>query len=65
MPPPLPKLIFSLGTAQEWTHEHNGFHYPTFYDFIVDFFEDVEDDTAQKHTDDLLDWWNRYVLSEI
>jgi hypothetical protein len=32
-----------------------------FYDFIVDFFEDIEDDRAQKNIDELLDWWNRYV----
>ncbi len=49
-----PKLIFSLGTAQEWKHKHNGFNYPSFYDFIVDFFEDIEDNTAQKNADDVL-----------
>ena len=62
---PPPKLIFSLSTAQEWKREHNGFHYPTFYNFIVDVFEDVEDDTAQKNADGVLDWWNWYILSEI
>jgi hypothetical protein len=60
-----PKLIFSLSTAREWKHEHNGFYYPSFYDFVVDFFEDAEDNTAQKNADDVLDWWNQYVLSEI
>jgi len=63
--PPPPKLIFSLSTAREWKRKHNGFYYPSFYDFVVDFFEDAEDDTAQKNADDVLDWWNRYVLSEI
>jgi hypothetical protein len=62
---PLPQLIFSLSTAQEWKREHNGFHYPTFYNFIIDFFEDIEDDAAQKNVDQLLDWWNRYVVSGI
>jgi len=59
--PPPPQLIFSLSTAREWKREHNGFYYPLFYDFIVDFFEDIEDDRAQKNVDELLDWWNRYV----
>ena len=64
LPAPLgPKLIFSLSTAREWKREHNGFYYPAFYDFIVDFFEDIEDNAAQENADDLLDWWNRYVLS--
>jgi len=60
-----PQLIFSLSMAQEWKHEHNGFHYPLFYDFIIDFFEDIEDNTAQKNVDELLDWWNRYIVLEI
>jgi hypothetical protein len=42
----LPQLIFSLSTAQEWKREHNSFHYLTFYNFIVDFFEDIEDDAG-------------------
>jgi hypothetical protein len=57
--PPPPQLVFSLGTAREWKREHNGFHYPSFYDFIVDFFEDVEDDTAKKNAADVLAWWNQ------
>ena len=64
LPAPLgPKLIFSLSTVREWKHEHNGFYYPAFYDFIVDFFEDIRDDMAQENVDDLLDWWNWYILS--
>jgi len=63
--PYLPKLVFSLGTAQEWKHEHNRFHYPTLYNFIINFFENVEDEAAQKNADNVLNWWNQYVLSEI
>ena len=62
---PLPQLIFSLSTAQEWKREHNGFHYPIFYNFIVYFFEDIEDDAGQKNADELLDWWNRYIVGSI
>ena len=60
----LPQLIFSLSTAQEWKCEHNGFHYPIFYNFIIDFFKDVdlEDVATQENIDDLLDWWNWYVV---
>ena len=40
------------------------FHYPTFYNFtgIVNFFEDIEDDAAQKNVDELLNWWNLYII---
>ena len=62
---PLPQFIFSLSTAQEWKCEHNSFHYPIFYNFIVNFFEDIEDDAGQKNTDELLDWWNRYIIGSI
>ena len=57
-----PQLIFSLSTAREWKREHNGFHYPSFYDFVVDYFEDVEDDTVLENTNELLDWWTRCVF---
>jgi hypothetical protein len=62
---PLPQLIFSLSMAQEWKREHNGFHYLIFYNFIVDFFKDIEDDTGQKNADELLDWWNWYIVGSI
>jgi len=46
--------------------EHAGFHYPSFYNFIVDYFEDVEfgdDDTADSESvDKLIKWWNRYYV---
>jgi len=59
-----PQLVFSLSTAQEWKRYHNGFHYPSFYNFLIDFFEDVdlEDVATQENIDKLLDWWNRYVI---
>jgi hypothetical protein len=45
--------------------KHNGFHYLTFYNFIVDFFEDIKDDAGQKNADELLDWWNWYIVGSI
>jgi len=59
-----PQLVFSLSTAQEWKCYHNGFHYPSFYNFLIDFFEDVnlEDVATQENIDELLDWWNQYII---
>ena len=53
-----PQLVFSLSTVQEWKRYHNGFHYPSFYNFLIDFFEDVdlEDVATQENIDKLLDW---------
>jgi len=38
-----------------------GFHYPSFYNFIVDFFEDAVDGRSMIAVNELLLWWNRYV----
>lgn len=54
------KLVFSLGSAREWKREHAGFHYPSFYNFIVDYLEDPRDETSQRDVNELLKWWNRY-----
>lgn len=56
------KLLFSLNTASDWVHQHAGFHYPSFYNFIVDFFEEAQDMSSKKSVDDLLQWWNQYVF---
>ena len=53
--------MFSLCSAWDWKKKHAGFHFPTFYNFIVDTFEDPEDDLAKTCADKLLQWWNRYV----
>jgi hypothetical protein len=52
------KLVFSLNSAREWKPEHAGFHYPSFYNFIVDFFEDTDDEDSKKAANELLQWWN-------
>jgi hypothetical protein len=59
-----------LNSARDWKQEHAGFYYPSFYNFIVDFFEDAAQDAASEDPDDvsttavneLLQWWNMYVL---
>jgi len=33
-----------------------------FYNFIVDYFEDVEDDISKEAITELLHWWNRYFF---
>ena len=53
--------MFSLCSARDWKKKHAGFHFPTFYNFIVDTFEDPKDDLAKTCADELLQWWNRYV----
>jgi hypothetical protein len=40
---------------------HVGFHFPTFYNFIVNTFENPEGDMAEKSAKELLQWWNEYV----
>jgi len=57
----MPKLVFALCSARDWRKKHSGFHFPTLYNFIVDLFEDPEDDLAKTCADKLLTWWNRYV----
>jgi len=48
------QLVFSLNTSREWRKEHAGFHYPSFYNFLVDYFEDVEDDFSKEANEELL-----------
>ena len=57
----LPKLVFALNSTRDWRMEHASFHYPSFYNFIVNYFEDVESDDEEtaERVDELLKWWNR------
>jgi hypothetical protein len=55
------KLVFSLNNSKDWKHLHAGFHYPSFYNFIADFFEAHQDPVSKQNINDLLQWWNRYV----
>jgi hypothetical protein len=57
----LPKLVFSLCSARDWKKQHARFHFPTFYNFIVDTFEDPKGEAAEETIDKLLKWWNGYV----
>jgi len=59
--PFLPKLVFCLNRTWVWTLEHAGFHYPSFYNFIVDYLEDhdINDKDTTQRVNALLVWWNR------
>ena len=57
----LPKLVFSLCSARDWKKQYDRFHFPTFYNFIVDTFKDPEGEAAEDSIDELLQWWNGYV----
>lgn len=58
---PLSKLHFALNDATHWTSHYNGFNYEEFYEFIVDFFEEDQTPEGKAATNELFDWWNRYV----
>jgi hypothetical protein len=54
------KLVFSLNSSRDWKTEYTGFYYPVFYNFIVDFFEDTNNEASKRKINKLLQWWNRY-----
>ena len=60
-----PKLVFALSSARDWKKHHAGFHFTTFYNFIVDTFEDPEDEVARRSSVELLQWWNGYVYVQL
>ncbi|KAJ6607099.1 hypothetical protein B0H10DRAFT_2195081 [Mycena sp. CBHHK59/15] len=54
---------FALTDAPQWCTEYYGISYPQMYNFIVDFFESPKEGTeAKRRVDDLLAWWNQYVV---
>lgn len=48
--------------ADKWDENYNGFNFPGFYDFIIDFFEDVHTEEEKKKAKELLKWWDKCVL---
>ncbi|KAG6849521.1 hypothetical protein C0991_011457, partial [Blastosporella zonata] len=55
-------LHFSLTDAPQWKILYNNFNYELFYNFIVDYFEDIEGAEAKKHVKALLKWWNKQIF---
>lgn len=56
---PLLKFTFNLTDAIIWAETYNSFSFHGFYNFIVDYFEDIKDATSQAHVSSLLTWWNQ------
>ncbi|KAH9968067.1 hypothetical protein BC827DRAFT_1170023 [Russula dissimulans] len=56
------QLIFALNSSRGWKREHAGFHYPTLYNFLVDYFEDAVDPTSKSSVHELLQWWNIQIF---
>lgn len=52
------QLHFNLQTAERWNELYGGFDYRGLYNYIVDFFEDVQDGPAKTRAQDLLKWWS-------
>lgn len=56
------QLVFNLTNAEAWVETFNGFNFIAFYNFLVDYFEERCDTASRRQIDNLLAWWNRYVL---
>ncbi|KAF9039168.1 hypothetical protein BJ165DRAFT_1407392 [Panaeolus papilionaceus] len=49
--------------AVVWVETYNGFEYRALWEYIVDYFEDTEDDEeAKARAQELLAWWNKQVF---
>ena len=51
------QLHFNLQTAERWSEIYGGFDYRGLYNYIVDFFEDLQGGPAKQRAQDLLKWW--------
>ncbi|TFK33054.1 hypothetical protein BDQ12DRAFT_728087 [Crucibulum laeve] len=57
------QLLFALSSAPQWTTAHQGLDFRECYYYIVDFFDDVDDDPeSAKHVQNLLKWWNKQIF---
>ncbi|KAJ3741037.1 hypothetical protein DFH05DRAFT_1462884 [Lentinula detonsa] len=56
-------LHFGLTDASSWNARYLGYSYQDLWNFIVDFFEDPEDDEAAKQAEKLLKWWNDRIFT--
>ncbi|KAJ3996532.1 hypothetical protein F5050DRAFT_1807642 [Lentinula boryana] len=56
-------LHFGLTDASSWNARYLGYSYQDLWNFIVDFFEDPEDDEQPKQAEKLLKWWNNRIFT--
>ena len=40
---------------------YNGFNYEELYEFIINFFEEDQSPEGKAASNELLDWWNKYI----
>ncbi|KAJ3725380.1 hypothetical protein C8R42DRAFT_718897 [Lentinula raphanica] len=55
-------LHFALTDAPYWHPSYHGFNYLNLWNFIVDFFEDPEDEEEENRSKELLEWWNNRIF---
>ncbi|KAG2092539.1 hypothetical protein BD769DRAFT_1679023 [Suillus cothurnatus] len=53
---------FALSSISSWRTIDGDFDYETFWNNVVDFFEDVPGPVAQRRVNQLLEWWTRKVF---
>jgi hypothetical protein len=56
------KAHFAATNLTCWTEDYCGLNYKAMYDYFVDYFEVTSTPRAKKEIEDLLTWWNMYVL---
>jgi hypothetical protein len=56
------QVRFALSSISSWRTVDGDFDYESFWNNIVDYFEDVPGPVAQRKVDKLLEWWTRYLL---
>lgn len=56
------QVRFALSSLSSWRTVDGDFDYESFWNNIVDYFEDVPGPVAQRKVDKLLEWWTRYLL---
>jgi hypothetical protein len=56
------KLRFALSSVNAWRVVDIDFNHEEFYTAIVDYFEVTPGPVAQAHVNNLLAWWNRFVV---
>ena len=53
------QLRFALSSTPAWNENDGCFSYPTFYNNIVDFFEEALGPASRAHAQSLLSWWTK------
>ncbi|KAJ3723066.1 hypothetical protein C8R42DRAFT_665183 [Lentinula raphanica] len=56
-------LHFALSDASHWTNTHMGYNYLDLWNFVVDFFEDPQNEEEEKQAKELLKWWNDRIFT--